>query len=550
VEQEEDPGKPGGFIRMEILRKNGEEQTYEEATVDRVAGIISGLLSEDYALEDIAVLCRKNHLASLVSRELILRDIPVISSESLLLGHSPEAGFITGMLKLLQEPTNTVVQASVAMYLFHSGKLNSETDLHALLEEISSARNPGEQVFRIMQRNGMDVNGETLLAFPLYDCCEEIIRKFGLDKQADPYIQFFLDSVITFTDKEPDSISGFLEWWEGHKEKISIVVPEGMDAVRTMTIHKAKGLEFPVVIYPFADEEVKKTDKYLWADISGYRDIPLQTALLPMEKLLLETPYGDDFENEQKQSMLDMVNLLYVAMTRPRERLYILTTTPPKSIDKLRSLPAVFAGYLQFREVYDEGKSLYEFGHPTAREGIEKSTSGEINLLTQMPSTNWRRRIRIKTRATGMWDMDHPRGVADYGERVHAVLARLQYGTDLEDVLERAILAGLISPDEQKRILEMGREVISHPVLERYYSKEVKVKTEPDILETTGELRRPDRVVFDGNEVVVIEYKTGKKYTEHKEQVKQYGKLMHEMGYPHVKLFLAYLSPVLEVEEI
>ena len=76
------------------------------------------------------------------------------------------------------------------------------------------------------------------------------------------------------------------------------------------------------------------------------------------------------------------------------------------------------------------------------------------------------------------------------------------------------------------------------------------IKNEPEILEMQGEASRPDRVVFDGEETIVIDYKTGRKSQSHRKQIERYGRLLQEMGYQRVRKLLVYLGEEVEVEEI
>jgi len=549
-QQQPDPNKPGGVIRLEMVPKDDPDLTYEEATINRIEETILQVIHDGYSLSDMAILCRTRKQAGRISRELILRGINVVSSESLLLAFSPEVNFITEFIRFLFEPANTIIQASLASYLYHSGLLPREpANLHSMLESIAGSVRPGEYLNQLLTRNGLKVDRDELLALPVYDLTEETIRRFHLNRKADPYIQFFLDAVLNFVDKDQHSASDFLDWWDQQKEKLSIVVPEGVTAVRIMTIHKAKGLEFPVVIFPFADESQRVTKDYLWVDLSSDPNLNLKTAFLKTEKAVMQTAFGEQYQEEVHKSMLDMVTLLYVAMTRPRERLYILTSPPPKKMDEMKSLPALFAGFLNTIEVYREDQCIYEFGTVPEKRFSDQPQTEETRRLNSMLSGDWRRKIRIRLRAPEMWDMDNPSGKIEFGNRVHTILASVQYAADLDHAVEQAFLAGTMAEEEKEIIREMGVNVLTHPSLERYFSDSVTVRTEPEILEVNGHISRPDRVVVDGEEVAVIEYKTGKKHDSHRKQLERYGELLHELGYQRVRKFLVYLSPNIEVIE-
>ena len=550
VEQQPDPGKPGGLIHLEMVPKDDPDLTYEEATINRIEETIKQVIDDGYLLSDMAILCRTRKQAGRISRELILRGINIVSSESLLLNFSPDVNFIAEFIRYLFEPANTIIQASLASYLFHSGLLPEEQDnLHSMLENIAGSVHPGEYLNQVLARNGLEVDRDEMLALPAYDLTEQIIRRFRLNRKADPYIQFFLDAVLNFVDKDQHSASDFPDWWDQQKERLSIVVPEGVNAVRVMTIHKAKGLEFPVVIFPFADESRRVTKDYLWVDLSSDNYLKLKTAFLKAEKIVTQTAFGEQYREELHKSMLDMVTLLYVVMTRPQERLYILTSPPPGNMDEIKSLPAFFAGFLNSSGVYQEDQLIYEFGTVPGRRFRDQPSRDETRRLNTILSGDWRKKIRIRPRAPEMWDMDNPSGKIEFGNRIHTILASVHHASDLDEAIEQAVLSGIIQANEKELIREMGTKVVTHPSLERYFSGTAKVRTEPEILEVNGQTSRPDRVVVDGEEVAVIEYKTGKKHDSYRKQLKRYGDLLHDLGYQRVRKFLVYLSPEIEVEE-
>ena len=331
---------------------------------------------------------------------------------------------------------------------------------------------------------------------------------------------------------------------------ISGGIPKELNAVRVMTIHKAKGLEFPLVILPFASESLKNTKTYLWVDLENDVASGLETAILRTTMDMESTVYKNLFEDERQKSMLDLLNLLYVSMTRPEERLFILTKFPPKKQKEISSLSTFFQYYLQQENIYVEGQSQYAFGLKTNH--VEKIGKLKTTTITQhhVISTDWRKKIEIRMRAPQRWDIENPVQKSQWGSRIHTLLSWVTTGGDIPFVLEKASLTGLIDNSERENVEKILWSVISHPLLVKLFSDQVKVKMEAEILLPEGSFYRPDRVVFDLDRVTILDYKSGKPNDKHAEQLIKYSGYIEQMGYKNIHRVLVYLDPQVRVVKV
>ena len=162
----------------------------------------------------------------------------------------------------------------------------------------------------------------------LIELCHKITKAFKLEITARIYVQFFLDEVWVYSNKYSQDLFGFLNYWEDHAHKLSVVIPEGINAVQVMTIHKSKGLEFPVVLFPFANwNATSERDAKSWVEINEPELEGLPSSLIPLnDKLNSGTKQLQAIYEEHKAKvLLDNLNMLYVALTRPKTRLYIFT---------------------------------------------------------------------------------------------------------------------------------------------------------------------------------------------------------------------------------
>jgi ATP-dependent exoDNAse (exonuclease V) beta subunit len=547
LKQEDNEAKEGGYILIEFFEKNKGNPGYTGNTILRIVEIIRNLRADQYRLNDIAILCRTNDIAGRIARSLIPEGIPVISSESLLLAYSPEVRFIVDMIRFLFQPAHLIIQAGLISYLCSRGNLPL-AGLDGLIRKLDEPGYPGKGFRQILDRYELSLPVEKLVSMPVYDLCEELIRLFDLNREADPYIGFFLDAVLEFMKGEALTAPDFLEWWENYGRSKSVKISEGIDAVQVMTIHKAKGLEFPVVIFPFAQQEKKLSRDYLWVDLPEEEYGKLTASIIPATAEAENTRFAGIYREEEMKSELDMINVLYVAMTRPKTRLYILTQDPPSTFRESLSYPSIFAGFLDHEGMWNEEVKKYEFGQQVPETGSgQAGTTGTVETHPVI-SGNWRDKIRIRARAPGMWDVEDPDGRQDRGIRIHTLMSGIGTVTGLQEAVDHAISSGLIRKDEVPFISSILEQVISHPLLKEYYSDRVTVRAEQEILFPDGRILRPDRLVEDGKDIVIIEYKTGKKQDSYKEQLKQYEAALHDMGYGSVIKYLVYLHDPVEVE--
>ncbi|MEI6456586.1 MAG: 3'-5' exonuclease, partial [bacterium] len=547
--QESDPSKGEGYIRIEFLERPDGGETIREVNLRKIHEIISDCKADGFLLRDIAILCRSNRNASEIARYLAGQGVPVISSESLLLVHSMKVRFLVAMITFLFEPGSNVLTAEMLTWLFHNGRLG-ETDFHTLMSSAGLADKTGKKFSKILSENGINLRIEYLRALPLYDLCEELIRLFSLNRVSDPYLQFFLENIHKFALKHPAGATEFLKWWEKQKEKLSVVIPEGMDAVKIMTIHKSKGLQFPVVIFPFATESLKNTRRYLWVDLVN-REVPgLPAAILPTGKEMDETQFAVLRQEEEQKSLLDMLNLLYVVMTRPESGLFILTEKPPKSDDDPRSLPAFFASFLKHGELWSEEKKVYEFGKRETFPALKDKPAMMVVETPEVLPDDWRDKIYIRSHAPEIWDVKDPERNRRWGNLLHTVLSKIRDYNETDSVITSMQISGMIGREMVTGIREMVKQLMENAEIRPFFEPGREVRSEAEMLLPDGNVLRPDRVILDGGTATVIDYKSGKPSEKYRTQLDIYEKHLHEMGFENVRKYLLYFEPEIRLVEV
>jgi ATP-dependent exoDNAse (exonuclease V) beta subunit len=531
LEQQFSETNTGGFVQVEFIPKDD----FREKNLERTLEIIQELQKDGFRLKDISILVRKNTDGSEIANFLTVNNIQVISSDSLLLSNSSEVNFIYSVLKFLASGTDAILQTEILEFMisrkYLKGTLLSQLlsgQRHLMLQAIRSVT-PAFDVVRLSK-------------MPLYELCEELLRIFNLNAVPDAYIQFFLDEVLNYTIKKNNNLEDFNIYWEERREKASLVVPQGMDAVSIMTVHRSKGLEFPVVILPFSNSKVSTGKNNLWIDLENEKLPELASALVPTNKALADTVYAEQYEDEKNKSRLDNFNVLYVALTRAEERMYILTGTPSKNASGLSSVSDMFAHFYQQNGQWSQANAVYTYGTAVRHKAKEhQETTGRYELKT-FNSNQWREGIKMRAAAPGIWNTQMAEQKKDYGVMVHTALSRVRYAEDVPSSLESMVAEGLINIEEKNELMKSLQRIVAKPELAPHFKNGQQVKNEAEIILADARMFRPDRVVINGKNAVIIDYKTGKEKTEHQRQVMEYGDLLSSMGYTVTQRILVYLE--------
>ena len=324
-----------------------------------------------------------------------------------------------------------------------------------------------------------------------------------------------------------------------------------MDAVNIMSIHKSKGLQFPAVILPVYADRTKPTKEFIWVDIENENLDGLKTCMLPAAgKDMAKTVFAGRIREEEDKTLLDAINVLYVAMTRPEEQLHIISPLPPVKSDRTRTIPGFLAHFLKTSGIWSEEKMNYEWGarskHKVKLSGKELSAISPEKFL----SSDWRDKVYIRLSAPETWDIADPQRNRQWGNLVHAVLSKIENPGDVENVLAEMVMAGTLEDGRKPELQKKVSKIFIHPEAKRFFTPGLLIRSEAEILLTNGSIYRPDRVIIDGGKAVVIDYKTGKPDPGYEKQLKTYGRLLMEMGYADVEKFILYLDPEIKLVRI
>lgn len=525
--------KKGGLVQMDFIPpgEKDKDELYCRAVFHRIQ-TLSGL---GYPYGSICILTRTRAQGVSLADYLLQENIPVISSETLLLQNHPKIDFLVALLQYCQQPTDRNAAYKILYYLAPPAEKH-----HVIASHLD---NPSAF---LLEHYGFETDYVRHTA--VYDGLEYAIRCFALAEHSDAHLTFLLDEVYGLEQKEGSSISVFLEYWEQHRDKLSIVAPEALNAIRIMTIHKAKGLEFPIVIYPFANTDIynsrRDKDAYMWLAVDPLNYAGFSELLLTKKKEMASyNEAAAELYNEEQQKLeLDAFNLLYVALTRAEKALYIVSE---KDVDKAGNprpgyFSELFIKYLMAKGIWDDKLFTYAFGELPANEDPGTIAGGSVTIPHQYSFKN-RPEFRIITRSAMLWDTSREEALSR-GNLLHELMGAITSREDAEAALSSMLRKGLVTPEETSELSAMASSIINHDALSPFYIKGLLVRNESEIMTGQGTILRPDRIVFRGKKATLIDYKSGKEHPAYALQLQAYSDALEDMGFEVENRIIVYLN--------
>ena len=538
--------KKGGYVALSFLEK--EEEKEELKYPKKVLEIIQQL-DPEFSLSDVCVLVRKKDHGVAVANYLSENGIAIVSSETLLLSSSSKVNFIINFLQTIQHPQDKEALLD-CLYFLHS-HLKIQQEKHQFISDF--IRLEQQQFFSELNSYGLFFELSKFHQKPFYEKVEEIIRSFQLIQASDAYVQFFLDVVLE-QQRKGTSIQEFLDFWEDKKEKLSIVAPDAKKAVRVMTIHKSKGLEFPIVIFPYDLNIYKQINPKAWLDelpeiFHGFPEL-----LVDYSKSL---SYINDkglhiFNTRREAQELDNFNLLYVALTRSVEQLYVITAHNVKSdgVENTNFYSGIFINYLKEKNLWQDGVFEYNFGEKK-KMSLSQEDRQETEIQQEFISTSLEEHnILMLANSSKLWDTDQGKAI-DFGNLIHEMMSKIITKDDLNLVVKHYVNQGFISKTEAINIERIILKIVTHKEISAFFKKDITVFNEREIVDVDNQIIIPDRLVFnEKKEVIIIDYKTGKPSKKHHQQLLKYEQVLKTMNFKVVHKFLVYINEEIDIVDV
>jgi ATP-dependent exoDNAse (exonuclease V) beta subunit len=558
---QDDPGKKeGGYVRIEFI-EDSKEMRWQDAVLEKLPGIIETFQDKGYGASDIGIIVRDGKEGASVLKTLIdysnscspekkeTYNYNVVSNDSLLLSNSPAINFIISVLSVVSNPSDVINMAMMVRLILlakgEGGAENAELSVDKIHEHSNVYFPSGVWAFL-----------DTLKELPLFEATESIIKFFGLGAFSwnVAYLNTFQDIVLSFAGKKnPDAVS-FLEWWAETGFKKSVVLPDNQEAIRILTIHKSKGLEFKVVLLPFIrwnlDHDAGK-QPVMWVNPGRPPFDDLGIVPVKYGSGLKETIFSEEYNDEKFSVYLDNLNLLYVALTRAKDALWGFSVRNPKSKNSIsRVLAETLSGSfdsqnensLRLNDFYNTETGVFELGEipensnePHFFQGL---TATEYSVSTAIDS------LRLKLHgenyfAAGKADLKKK---INYGKMMHTVFESVRIPSDVPGAVRRLVLEGIITDAEAADIETRVNSLIAGPEVSEWFLPGNDVLTEAGILMPSGSTRRPDRIIFRDGKITIIDFKFGEENARYADQVSRYRGLMSGMGYENIDGFIWYVD--------
>ena len=565
AEQKYNPKNQGGFVSVEVFHGEMKTSEYKEKVKLSMLKQIIDLHKQGIDYKDITILVRSNNDGTDIANFLVANDIEVLSAESVLLQTSDKVQLIVNTLKLMVDADNPVTKMAVEYY-----------------SNICHCRDARLCVSTTAQTGG------------IYDTCIQICNQYNFNVLTDVFLQYFMNMVYEWQCRHSAGIGDFLEFWDKKKDKLAVQITGDLDCVNIMTIHKAKGLEFNVVMYPYADTNLRSsqgfTQNELWiqcADNEDTKDIPyLDAFLLKLSKdKLVGTSYEHLLEIEESKTMLDVLDIMYVAMTRAKNMLFVYTNDKKpseKSGNSYNLFTDFFAENHDFQHVKSENDdsdfndyfvkneefdivereeaTSYNYGDITStilkiKDKAAKNDEVKILELKEgeiAPTTlNWFEKLRVDPDPTMIWAEKGSFMPEEWGSLVHQILSKIKTIDDAEMALRPYVNDGTIDREQAAKLLDTFRKVTDIPQLKPAFAEDAIVKNEMDIHTYDGRIIRPDRYAETKNGIILIDYKTGKAHEEYYNQLRDYKSAIIQMNsMQQIKAYLVYIGDEVKAVEV
>lgn len=531
-----------GYLELAFFQKKYSDDK-EDVLRERTLKYIEEALNDGYELRDICILTRSNKDGKKVAqwinecRNDYTPALNVISNESFILDNQSSIRCVVAAVGYALFPHLKGYRFDLLQAFYEMGTFDWHTeDVHPQIDHYVQLDQASFET--AIQRTFPAFSTDALRSLPLVETCIRLMQMFHLHYGEDVYLQAFIQAVRTRAQDSPIDKHEFLQWWaDSQREIISIDVPENLNAINITTVHKAKGLEWPVVIMPYTDWAFHAKQSTMWIDDDTRSPLGKTQVDVKEEKERIPYPdvYNKHVEAKRSEDQFDNINMLYVAFTRAAQRLYALSFEP-------RSANNTVYSYLTNKLDVAFSDHYYELSRGEKHPKIEeKANSGMTEHHIRHIDTGGAAPILRVGRKYSPGINDLP--AIARGNTIHDALQSIALDPDkIDPTLDVMTRSQRITEYERTDIRNAIETVIAHPFCAHIRANATDIRAEQTILLPGGDILRPDLIAITPNgQTYVIDYKTGDPMPQHKQQLDRYINVLEEMGHKSVKGELIYV---------
>ena len=513
---------------------------------------LNKLFEQGYQGGDIAILVRRKSEGQILARfileaklnQQLPSNIEVVSNETLLLIGSSAIQLILACLRYYVGINTDINRKSACV----NYKCLFALEEHPV-QDASDDNEIWQKIHPVLSKFQSDT---------LPEMVDGLIVGLELSKLAGEqiYLDTFIDLLKDYTQYHPSDLFEFIGYWEDVGAKQSISLPEHSQGIRILTIHKSKGLQFPVVLMPFCDWPLRPRAKtILWhnPNLPAYGDIG--AVPLTWNKDLGQSDFGFLYFQEWYQKLIDHQNLLYVAFTRAEEALFTLSVFDEGKSATIGDIlyQTIVAAGLDFNNDEELVKAFIgELPHKTLKVEVHDESSVNIEPFEGSVSLPELSATSLKEVALQLAGAGEPTG-KERGIIWHEILANINDINDVEMAINKSVYDGIITSANKDEYLLQLKTILQDEKVRSWFDGTYQVLTEPAIILPNGSTRRPDRIMYTKNQVIIVDYKFSHEGLEdsHKKQVQAYLDLLSAMSWSNVCGYLWYVDEgrIIKVDE-
>ena len=561
-----------GYVEIRLLKTQEDEDTADESTgkakgermMQLCLETVDKLVARGVPTNKIAILVRNNQTIQDIAEYFMNHsDYEMVSDEAFRLDASQAVQTLVTALHYLMHPNDDIARATLLKYAL------TYLDSEELVNQLTT-------------------NRQEYLETPLLDLTERLFTEFRLGEVEDmkaqsAYVCAFYDKLNAFLADNSSDIEAFLQEWDANLHGKSIHC-DGTDGIRLLTIHKSKGLEYDHVIMPYCDWQLEKSNT-IWCmpQEEPYNELPLVPVDFSAGQMK-QSIYEPDYHHEHLQNMVDNLNLLYVAFTRAGHNLYvfgkratqnyrsnIIELSLDQVAEKLKKAQEFISPLAEDQAVTVEIHGLgtdsktsdivFTYGEPyipKQKVAMEmKLNSNVFTLPSEMMETEiivsskmpeFKQSNKSRDLIVGDEEEEQQKYYIKMGTVLHSLFSTIRTHDDIDGALKQLELDGVLYDENisKDKVREMIRKRLESDKVSDWFSDRWEIFNECSIISMNKgkmEEHRPDRVMKDENETIVVDFKFGKPRQEYHDQVKGYMDLLSGMGHPNVKGYLWYVYP-------